>query len=162
MTEIRAFVGHSFTDDDTEVVGKFLKYFAQLSKMELKISWEHAEAAEPKVLADKVMSLISDKNVFIGICTKKERVIQPASLTKTLFRSSVLKAQESEFFWKTSDWIIQEIGLAKGKNLDLILLVEHGVRGHGGGLARPAALEQRLGVTHHRDDNLASGRQIVD
>ncbi len=37
-----------------------------------------------------------------------------------------------------------------------------GVRGHGGGLARPVALEQRLGVTHHRDDNLASGRQIVD
>ncbi len=37
-----------------------------------------------------------------------------------------------------------------------------GVRGHGGGLGRPAVLEQRLGVTHHRDDNLASGRQIVD
>ncbi len=132
MTEIRAFVGHSFTDDDAEVVGKFLKYFDQLSKIELKFSWEHAEAAEPKVLADKVMSLLADKNVFIGICTKKERVIPDNSLTKAFFRPSVRKAQEKEFHWKTSDWIIQEIGLAKGKKLDLILLVERGVREPGG------------------------------
>ena len=75
MTEIRAFVGHSFADDDAEVVNKFLKYFDQLSKLDLKFSWEHAEAAEPKVLAEKVMSLISNKNVFIGICTKKEHTI---------------------------------------------------------------------------------------
>ncbi len=89
MTEIRAFIGHSFTDDDAEVVRKFLAYFGQLSKLGLNFSWDHAEAAEPKVLADKVMSLISDKNVFIGICTKKERVIPPALLKKAVFGSSV-------------------------------------------------------------------------
>ena len=132
MTEIRAFVGHSFTDDDTDVVGKFLKYLNQLSNSDLKFSWDHAEAAEPKVLAEKVMSLLSDKNVFIGICTKKERVISPDSLTKSFFHPNRLMAQKGEFFWKTSDWIIQEIGLAKGKDLDLVLLVETGVRPPGG------------------------------
>ena len=132
MTEIRAFVGHSFTDDDGDVVRKFLKYFDQLSESALNFSWQHAEAAEPKVLAQKVMALLSDMTVFIGICTKKERVISPASLSNAFFGRGVLKAQENEFSWKTSDWIIQEIGLAIGKNLDLILLVENDVRVPGG------------------------------
>ena len=35
--------------------------------------------------------------------------------------------------WKTSDWIIQEIGLAIGRGCKVILLVESGVR-HPGGL----------------------------
>jgi len=71
---------------------------------------EHAEAAQPKALAEKVMALLVDKNVFIGICTKKERVVQQPALLKTTFPRGFLKAEEGEFFWKTSDWIIQEIG----------------------------------------------------
>ena len=132
MTGIRAFVGHSFTDNDAEVVRKFLTYFDQLSKSDLDFTWEHAEAAEPKVLAEKVISLLSDNTVFIGICTKKERVIPSTSLSKSVLRPGVLKAQERDFAWKTSDWIMQEIGLAIGKNLDLVLLVENGVRQPGG------------------------------
>src|SRR5690606_18368303 len=34
--------------------------------------------------------------------------------------------------WKTSDWIIQEIGLATGRDMHVILLVENGVRKPGG------------------------------
>lgn len=132
MNEIRAFVGHSFTEDDAEVVGKFLKYFEQLSRSHPRFSWEHAEAAEPKVLAEKVMALLSDKNALIAICTKRERVIEDGSLNKMPLRSGFLKAREDAFSWKTSDWIIQEIGLAKGKDLDLILLVERDVRQPGG------------------------------
>jgi hypothetical protein len=71
MDGIRAFVGYSFVEEDAELIAKFLKYFAQLSKLYPTFSWEHAEAAEPKVLAEKVMSLIANKNVFIGICTKR-------------------------------------------------------------------------------------------
>ena len=54
MVAINAFVAHSFTDDDDVIVGKFLKYLDQLSKAELNFSYVHAEAAEPKVLAEKV------------------------------------------------------------------------------------------------------------
>ena len=97
MTKIRAFVGHSFVDDDAGVIGKFLLYFDQLSKSSLDFSWEHAEAAEPKALAEKVMRLMSDKDVFVGSCTRRERAISPASLKPTLLRSNVLKAQEKEF-----------------------------------------------------------------
>jgi Tfp pilus assembly protein PilF len=132
MSRIRAFVGHSFVENDADVVRKFLTYFDQLSKSDLDFSWEHAEAAEPRVLAEKVISLLNDKNVFVGICTKKERAIPPTSLSKSALRTGVLKAHEREFEWKTSDWIIQEIGLAIGHKLDLVLLVENGVRQPGG------------------------------
>lgn len=132
MTEIRAFVGHSFTEDDEEVVRRFTDYFDSLSRLGIDFSWEHAEPAEPRILADKVKSLISDKNLFIGICTRKERAIPNASLKPALLNKSVLKAPESTFSWKTSDWIIQEIGLAIGRGLELILLIEEGVRSPGG------------------------------
>ena len=38
------------------------------------------------------------------------------------------KGRNTDFIWKTSDWIIQEIGLAKGRDLPLVLLVERDVR----------------------------------
>jgi hypothetical protein len=128
MEEIRAFVGHSFASDDAEVVGCFLKYFSQLSNSHPNFSWEHAEAAEPKVVAEKVMSLIADKNVFIGICTKKECVVQPDLLRTRFLNPRQFLIQKDQIYWKTSDWIIQEIGLAKGRNLDIILLIESDVR----------------------------------
>src|SRR5947209_17633132 len=115
MGEIRAFVGHSFLEQDEAVVRQFLKYFDQLSGTNLNFSWEHAERAEPKILAAKVISLLSDKNVFIGICTRKERVVSPAALRATVFPRGSLRARQDQFLWKTSDWIIQEIGLAIGK-----------------------------------------------
>ena len=56
MKLIRAFVGHSFTEDDSEVVTKFLKYFEGLSQLHPQFSWTHAENAEPKILTEKVMN----------------------------------------------------------------------------------------------------------
>jgi hypothetical protein len=132
MNEVRAFVGHSFTADDTEIVGAFLKYFDQIHGLYPRFSWEHAEVAEPRELSEKVLSLIEGKNLFIGICTKKERAARPDSLKPVLLQTQYRKLKDSELQWKTSDWIIQEIGLAFGRGLDLILLVEEGLRQPGG------------------------------
>lgn len=135
MSQIRAFIGHSFTDGDEQVVGAFLKFFDRVQAMNIGFAWEHAEGAEPKELADKVLSLIKDKNLFIGICTKKEFVISPAEVRKGLFGLFCKKqicADESLFATKTSDWIVQEIGLAIGRGMELILLVEQGLRPPGG------------------------------
>lgn len=76
MTKIRAFVGHSFTqDDDDAVVRAFLKFFDQIKAMNIGFSWESAEPAQARDLATKVLELMGDKTLFIGICTKKEAVI---------------------------------------------------------------------------------------
>jgi len=131
MSEVRAFVGHSFADEDAELVASFLKYFDQIKILHPAFSWENAEAAEPRDLAKKVFALLADKNVFIGICTKKEQVINPALLQTSIFHPHHLKAKDREFEWKTSDWMVQEIGLAIGRGLDLILLIEKGIRSPG-------------------------------
>src|SRR3989304_5865851 len=124
MTVLRAFVGNSFTEDDQPVVGTFLKYLDQLSRSSLSFSWQHAEPAEPKLLADKVLALMADKNVFVAICTKKERVISASRLKVGGLFSRFLKGRPDDFEWKTSDWMIQEIGLAVGNNLYLMLVFE--------------------------------------
>ena len=140
MSPIKAFVGHSFTAEDSEIVEKFLKFFTRLEKMNAGFSWVHAEAAEPKQLADKVMTLIQDRNLFIGICTKKELAVRPERLSKLpLLNKQYANIQDLE--WKTSDWIIQEIGLAKGRNLEILLLIENGVR-------KPAAFRVMLSMFH--------------
>lgn len=131
MNLIKAFVGHSFAPEDSEVVEKFLKFFSRLEGMNSNFSWVHAEAAEPKQLADKVMALIKDKNLFIGICTKKEFVVAFGDVSKVpLLNKQIANSENLE--WKTSDWIIQEIGLARGRDLEILLLIESGVRKPGG------------------------------
>jgi tetratricopeptide (TPR) repeat protein len=130
--QLKAFVAHSFTDNDSTVIDKFLKFFTIVTKMNIGFSWDHAEEAEAKELAEKVKALIEDKNLFIGICTNKEAVIDPTKLTKARFNKIIFKAEKAAFFSKTSDWIIQEIGLAIGRHMNLILLLENGVREPGG------------------------------
>lgn len=133
MNQIKAFVGHSFPSDDDAVIRAFLKFFDQVKALDIGFSWDHAEAAEPtKELADKVMRLVEEKNLFIGICTNKELAVAPSKLERGFFNKKILKGNEEQFLSKTSDWIIQEIGLAIGRKMELILLVEEGVRQPGG------------------------------
>jgi hypothetical protein len=129
MVEVRAFVGHSFTDEDRDVVSQFLEYLDALQKINSAFSWVHARAAEPKQLAEKVLALVKECNVFIGICTKKELVVAPSGGAR-FFKRFVYR--EVDLQSKTSDWVIQEIGLAIGRDMHLILLVENGVRAPGG------------------------------
>src|SRR5665213_613896 len=132
MKEIKAFVGHSFSDADADVVGKFTRYFDSLARSHPQFSWQSAESAEPRILTEKVLRIIADKNTFIGICTRKEQVAPVNALRPLLFQPDYVKAPKSKFAWKTSDWVIQEIGLAVGRGLDVILLVEDGIRDPGG------------------------------
>lgn len=130
MESIKAFVAHSFTEEDADAVALILKFLDRVVELHPRFSWAHAEHPEPSLVDAKVLSLISDKNLFIGICTRKERVVSPSALSPTWFGflSSSLKAKESDFQWKTSDWIIQEIGLAIGRDMKIILLIEENTK----------------------------------
>jgi tetratricopeptide (TPR) repeat protein len=127
MSNLRAFVGHSFAKEDEALVRKFLDYLDVVSRMNIGFSWDHALDPEAIDLAEKVNRVIQDKNLFIGICTKKEMVIAPSHIKSFPF-SKNRYGSGAFFFWKTSDWVIQEIGLAIGRKMRLILLVEDGVR----------------------------------
>ncbi len=132
MSKLKAFVGHSFSNEDASVIRTILDYLKQIQEMNIEFSWEHAQPAEPRELAEKVKKLMEDKNLLIGICTKKERVIEDEKLINKLFYPGHKCAKDKDFSWKTSDWIIQEIGLAIGREMDLILIVEDDVRIPGG------------------------------
>ncbi|HWT13666.1 MAG TPA: tetratricopeptide repeat protein [Allosphingosinicella sp.] len=132
MKQIRAFVGHSFTEGDEAVVGIFLSYFDQMKAVLPTFDWVHARAAEPTELAKKVLSLVEDRNVFIGICTKKERVTANENAHPSVWDRGKRVVRDIDLQWKTSDWIIQEIGLAVGRKMQVILLLENGCRKPGG------------------------------
>lgn len=131
MPKIAAFVGHSFLPDDEGVVRRFLDYLDDIKKLGVDFSWDHAEAAEPIELSKKVKQKMADKNLFIGICTHREIVMANRALSTIPLTQLAIVNQKSTRL-KTSDWILQEIGMAIGRNMDLILLVESGIENVGG------------------------------
>src|SRR6185437_2515950 len=88
--------------------------------------WDHAIRSEPRSISEKVEDVFEDKNVLIGICSKREQVCDPSNL-KTLPVLGNLVFPKG-LSWKTSDWIIQEIGLARGRGCKTILLLEDEIR----------------------------------
>jgi tetratricopeptide (TPR) repeat protein len=132
MARTAAFIGHSFSDSDKEVVGRFLGFFDRVEGLGIEFSWDHAEDAEMKILSQKVKEKMEGKNLFIGICTAKEYAVDPGALTKGRFSPDILHGPRSSFKAKTSDWITQEIGYAIAKNMNLLILLEDGVRAPGG------------------------------
>lgn len=133
MAQLSAFVGHSFLEIDQLVVTRILAVLDTISKLMPGFEWDHAQAAEPKELSQKVKEKMAGKNLFIGICTAKERVIDPQKLRRRwwFLRDEVI-AERGNFVPKTSDWIIQEIGMAVGREMQIVLLVEQGLREPGG------------------------------
>jgi len=74
MEPIKAFVAHSFTEKDDGVVSVILKCLNRVVELHPRFSWVHAEHPEPSLVDAKVLSLISDKNLFIGICRLGARI----------------------------------------------------------------------------------------
>src|SRR6266702_693165 len=136
MPHLNAFVGHSFAKEDEAVVRALLTLLDNIENVMPAFTWDHAEAAEPKVLSVKVREKMKGKNLFIGICTAREQTAQaaqkPTLRTSWFLPKTQLAVERTSVEVKTADWIIQEIGYALGSNMDLILLLEEGVRRPGG------------------------------
>lgn len=128
----KAFLGHSFTSDDKELVGNVIEFLDAQKIAHRDFEWCHATQARATGVVDKVLPMIRGASIFIGLCTRKERVISPESLSPTFLNPQRLTVPAHKVGWKTSDWIIQEIGVAIALDLKIILLVESGVRIPGG------------------------------
>lgn len=127
MTEINAFVGYGFEESDKPVVQPFLDHLDTFSRAHPSFRWISAREPEAKDVGDKVLDKIEGKDVLIAICTRKERVAKPQDIKKIPI-SSQARIHDDKFPWKTSDWIIQEIGVALGRGMKIIILLEDGVR----------------------------------
>jgi Flp pilus assembly protein TadD len=131
MHAIKAFVGHSFAEEDAGVVTAILNILGRIAELHPSFTWEDAAHPEPKGVDAKVLQRFEGKNLFIAICTKRERIVANAALRAPRFQENKLIGNASDFGWKTSDWIIQEIGVALGRGMSVILLLEKGTRAPG-------------------------------
>jgi hypothetical protein len=86
MQGLRAFVGHSFSDQDKALINIFCEHVDKLAKAHLGFTWDHAVEAEPAPLSNKVLAKIEGKNVFIGICIKNELAIRDTLLRPIFLR----------------------------------------------------------------------------
>lgn len=136
MQLLKAFVGHSFSADDEAIVLKFLKYLTSVAENNGRFTWAHAEKPQAQSVHEKVLHYFDGKNLFIGICTRYEQVVEATNNIQWYRKlAGVWKQPRND--WKTSDWIIQEIGVAIGRQLPIIFLLEDGVR-------RPGQLQGNL------------------
>lgn len=128
---VKAFVGHSFLPKDQDLVRVFTDYLDALRKTLPDFDWVHAKEPRPDGVPLKVLDMIKGRNLFIGICTRNERVSKGENFKTNIFGNK-LNVAKADLTWKTSDWIIQEIGLAIGRDMKIILLLESGIRKPGG------------------------------
>ena len=56
MEPIKAFVAHSFTEEDASVVAVILKCLDRVVELHSRFSWEHAEHPEPDLAREKRIS----------------------------------------------------------------------------------------------------------
>jgi hypothetical protein len=100
-----------------------------------------------------VLTKIEDKNLFIGICTRHECAVRIEAVRPRVPLTDMRWLKEHDIAWKTSDWIIQEIGLALGQGMELIILLEEGVRPPGGCSATMNTFPSRDKTRNHHSTN---------
>ncbi|MBU4343037.1 MAG: hypothetical protein KKG21_03405 [Candidatus Omnitrophica bacterium] len=125
---IKTFVGHSFEAEDESVVIAFAKMFNSLKKS-IDFEWEDADATQIKLLSKKVPQKMMDKNLFIGIFTKKHIEIEEKRLLKTRpWNRDKYISRRTDCVYGTSYWITQESGYAIAQGMATLFLIEKGVR----------------------------------
>jgi len=107
---VKAFIGHSFNDKDTEIV-KIIKEHVE----SFNIECETGEKPQYGYVSEKIKKRIINNNIFVGIFTCDKKIL--------LENGQSIK----EYFYTTSNWIIQESGFAIAENKKLIFLVEKGI-----------------------------------
>lgn len=127
-----AFVGHSFDPVDKNLVSSVTEFLEAFKALNPAFNWTHAESARPEDIVDKVLPMLRACDIFVGICSKKEYVAAPAFFRACIWAKSEKVIKESDLQWKTSDWVIQEIAIAREREMPLVLLLEEGVRPPGG------------------------------
>ncbi|MBN2129255.1 MAG: tetratricopeptide repeat protein [Sedimentisphaerales bacterium] len=103
-----AFVGHSFSESDVEVVDFFKSLLAELCVRCLS-----GEEAQAKSVSEKVKQRIKEAELFVGILTRRDKM-------------------EGKDEWSTSPWVVEEKAHAQAIGKKLILLKEVGVSQIGG------------------------------
>lgn len=125
---IKAFVGHSFDPEDESIIIAFTKLFNSLNKS-INFEWEDANVTEIKPLSKKIPQKMVDKNLFIGIFTRKHIELEPKKLIPSMpWNKDKHVIRKADCVYGTSYWITQESGYAIAQGTVTLFLIENGVR----------------------------------
>lgn len=122
-TRLSAFVGRSFLDDDRGVWHELRDILDSLKSMGFE--YEDGREGQLRPISEKVKEIIMRHEIYIGVLTKRFPVWFPPSSwhERWLYRRGSYVPQK----WTTSEWVIEEIGFAIGKERKILLLIEDGV-----------------------------------
>ena len=68
VREATAFVGHSFADEDAQLIDQIKQFLSKLG-----VKRESGKRAEPKSISDKVKQRIQAAELFVGIFTRRQQ-----------------------------------------------------------------------------------------
>ena len=116
--KMKAFIGRSFKDEDAELVSQIAEFIESQG-----IDCGDAKSAKSRKVEEKIRELISGCDIFVGVFTRDEAICKKEKKTKWYCRP-----RSENTIYTGSNWVIQESGFAIGKDKELILLKEDGVR----------------------------------
>lgn len=120
MTQLNAFIAHSFDPQDERRIEPVLNFLGTFRKA--GFICETAEASEVQSVSKKVRSMIDERDVFIGFLTARYPAYDFKSRIKDGCR--LLLGRLKPNVWSAPAWVIQESGYALKGGKDLILLKE--------------------------------------
>jgi hypothetical protein len=83
----------------------------RVSELHPNFTWESAEHPEAELVDAKVLHLFEGKDLFIGICTARECVVEADAVTHPWYSQKKLVGNSKDFGSKASDWIIPLLGI---------------------------------------------------
>jgi tetratricopeptide (TPR) repeat protein len=119
---LSAFIGRSFLPQDEALwmeVRTLLESFKPLD-----FAFEDAKEAQPLGVSDKVRAGIDRNDVYIGILSHRDLVVDQAAGIFGVLLSIVPSRKR----WSPPPWVVQESGYALGVKKRVVLLIEEGVQ----------------------------------
>ena len=109
VREATAFLGHSLSDEDRQIVERVTQFLTKLG-----VKCDSGVRAEPRPVSEKVRERLIAAEIFVGLFTRRDK--------------------KSDGTYTTSPWIIEEKAAAIQAGKKLLLFVEDGVEKEIGGL----------------------------
>lgn len=120
---LSAFVGRSFLDADKKVWHDLRDILDGLKAMGFE--YEDGKEGQIRPISEKVRELILSHEIYIGVLTKRFPIWESPSSWHERWMHPLGSYTPQK--WTASEWVIEEVGFAIGKDRKILLLIEKDV-----------------------------------
>lgn len=120
---LSAFVGRSFLEEDKKVWHDLRDILDSLKTMGFE--YEDGKEGQIRPISEKVRELILRHEIYIGVLTKRFPIwdVPTSWYERWMYPLGSYTPKK----WTTSEWVIEEVGFAIGKDRKILLLIEKDV-----------------------------------